>query len=201
MTVHGAYTGIIRDDIGAMFTDMRMRYPGIDTSTGLYRANLTRSQAVANVSALTTEVMTSVPIYFHAGEAAEKVTFVSATTAAGSPANQWVALYDPTGNLVAQTPDLESDGWAANTAKTFTFADPVTIADSGWHRVAIMVKATTRHPRGRDAAQRGAQRGAGHGRAAPVRDVRQLADGHGSGHDRGADGDRRRAPLHRHLTL
>lgn len=143
MTVHGAYTGIIRDDIGEMFTDMRMRYPGIDTSTGLYRANLTRSQAVANVSALTTEVMTSVPVYFYAGEAVENITFVSATTAANSPTNQWVALYDPTGNLVAQTPDLESDSWAANTAKTFTFADPVTIADSGWHRVAIMVKATT----------------------------------------------------------
>lgn len=142
MTVHGAYTGLIRDDIGAMFDDLRSRHPGVDTSSAFYRANMSRLQAMSNASVLTTEVMTSVPVYFYAGDAVESFTFVSATTAANTPTNQWAALYDPAGNLVAQTPDLETEAWGANTKKTFTLDDPETIATTGWHRVALMVKAT-----------------------------------------------------------
>jgi hypothetical protein len=142
VTVHGAYTGILRDDLGEMFTELRARYPGIDTATDFYRPNMSRLQAMSNASVLTTQVMTSVPIYLYAGEAVENITFVSATTAANTPTNQWAAIYDPAGDLLAQTPDLEDDAWAANTKKTFTLADPETIAVSGWHRVALMVKAT-----------------------------------------------------------
>lgn len=142
MTVHGAYTGILRDDIGDFIAQQRERYPGIDPANGLYRTNMPRRAAMSNASVLTTQVMSSVPIYLYAGEAVENFTFVSATTAAGTPTNQWAALYSPTGSLLAQTPDLEDEAWAANTKKSFVLGDPYVVETTGWHRVALMVKAT-----------------------------------------------------------
>ncbi|ROO51072.1 hypothetical protein EDC02_5936 [Micromonospora sp. Llam0] len=146
MTVHGAYTGIIRDDLANVFNQAAERFPGVDPSGDLYRANMSRLQAVGNVAALATGVMTSVPIYLREGETVSSVTVASATTAANGPTAQWCALYSPTGVLVDQTEDLADEAWGANTAKTFDFDTPVLVAVTGWHRVAVMVTASSAVP-------------------------------------------------------
>ena len=145
MTVHGRYTGILRDDLANAFDVDSQDFPGVDFSDDLYRSNLRRSQCVSNVSALTTQVMTSVALYLREGDVVTNLTFVSATTAAGTPTNWWFALYSPaaTPALLGQTADQTSTAWAANTAMTKALASPVTIATTGIHYAAIMVKATT----------------------------------------------------------
>lgn len=145
MTVHGRYTGILRDDLSYAFDADAQDFPGVNNSAALYRASLRRSQCVDNLAALTTQVMLSTALYLRAGDVVTNLTFVSATTAAGTPTNWWFALYSPaaTPALLAQTADQTSTAWAANTAMTKALASPVTIATTGWHYAAIMVKATT----------------------------------------------------------
>lgn len=148
MTVHGAYTGILRDDVQAILDIQAQRYPGVDVSEDFYRANMGRIQAVSNASVLTTQVMSSVPVWLREGEVVTSLTFVSATTAANTPTNWWFALYGPhataaSAPLLGQTADQTSTAWAANTVMTKDLAAPVTVATTGWHRAAIMVKATT----------------------------------------------------------
>jgi hypothetical protein len=118
-------------------------FPGVDFGEEFYRANMPRLRAMSNASVLTTQVMSSVPVWLEAGEVVTSITFVSATTAADTPTNWWFALYSPAGALLGQTADQLTAAWAANTKKTVALATPVTVATTGWHRVACMVKATT----------------------------------------------------------
>lgn len=113
--------------------------------TGLFRANLRRTECGGNLAALTTQVMTAVGIYLEAGDVVTNLTFCSATTAAGTPTNWWFALYssDATPVLRAQTADQTSTAWAADTAKTLALASPYTITTTGIHYAAVMVKAAT----------------------------------------------------------
>jgi len=149
MTVHGAYTGVLRDDLARVFDVAAERFPGVaPLGTTFYRANMSRLQAVSNASVLTTQVMSSVPVYLRAGETVTSLTFVSATTAANTPTNWWFALYGPhatpaSAPLLAQTADQTSTAWAANTVMTKALAAPYLVTTTGWHRAACMVKATT----------------------------------------------------------
>jgi hypothetical protein len=104
-----------------------------------------RYLATANGAALSTGVMTSVGMQFGAGQKITSISFVSATTAAGTPTHWWFALYSAaaTPAKVAQTADQTSTAWAANTLKTLALPAPVTIAVSGWYWVSVMVAATT----------------------------------------------------------
>jgi hypothetical protein len=70
-------------------------------------------------------------------------TFVSGATAAGTPVNQWFALYDQNLNKLGVTSDDTSTAWAASSAKTLTFASQITTAYSGLFYLGVMVKATT----------------------------------------------------------
>lgn len=106
-------------------------------------SNLTRYQCVSNLTALTTAVMTSVALPLKAGTVVTSLTFMSATTAAGTPTNYWFALYTPAGVLIAQTADQTSTAWASNTAKTLALSAPHTVTANGVYYAAIMVKATT----------------------------------------------------------
>lgn len=115
------------------------------SSTGVLRANMSRLQVVSNAAALTTQVMTSVALPLEAGDVVTNLTFISATTAAGTPTNWWFALYDysDTPALIAQTADQTSTAWAANTAKTVALASAYLVPRSGIYYAAVMVKATT----------------------------------------------------------
>lgn len=126
--------------------------PGADTDYwydgGRLRKNMRRSDIAAtdgNVAALTTQVMTSVALYLEAGDTVTSLTFVSGTTAAGTPTNWWFALYSSaaTPALLAQTADQTSTAWAANTAKTVALASPYKVTATGIYYAAVMVKATT----------------------------------------------------------
>lgn len=94
---------------------------------------------------LTTQVMTSVPVYLEAGETVTNLSFISGATAAGTPTNYWFALYSSaaTPALLAQTADQTSTAWAANTVMTVALATAQTISTTGIYWAAVMVKATT----------------------------------------------------------
>lgn len=106
---------------------------------------LGRYGAVADLSALTTQVMTAVAIPLQAGDIVTNLTFVSGATAAGTPTNWWFALYDTSATpaLIAQTADQTSTAWAAHTAMTLALATAYTVVNPGLFYAAIMVKATT----------------------------------------------------------
>lgn len=145
MTVHGRYTGVLRDDLANAFDIDANDYPGVDFAAGLHRANLRRIQCSANLAALTSGVMTSVALYLRSGDVVTNLTFMSGTTAAGTPTNYWFALYSTaaTPALLGQTADQTTTAWAANTVKTLALEDPLTIDTTGIHYAAVMVAATT----------------------------------------------------------
>lgn len=112
------------------------------------RKNMRRVDIAAtdgNVAALTTQVMTSVGMYLELGDVVTSLTFVSGTTAAGTPTNWWFALYSSaaTPALLGQTADQTTTAWAANTAKTVALTTPYTVTATGIYYAACMVKATT----------------------------------------------------------
>jgi hypothetical protein len=106
-------------------------------------SNIDRNTTLSNLSALTTQVMLSTALPLVKGAVVTNLTFVSATTGAGTPTNWWFALYDPDGNLISQTADQTNTAWAGSTAKTLALPTPHMTTSTGVYRAAIMVKATT----------------------------------------------------------
>lgn len=135
MTVHGGYRGIARDDLSHLNSAGR-------PVSAFYRANLPRV-GLDDVATAATGVMCSVAIYLFEGDTITNLIFTSAGTAAGTPTNQFAALYDPSGALMAQSADKLTEAWAADTAKTFALATPQRITRSGVYWAALSVTATT----------------------------------------------------------
>jgi hypothetical protein len=129
MTLLGGFTGNVRDAL----TYLDVAAPSSPST--FYRANLPRvgnydsASDTGNV-ALTTQVMTSVPIKLFAGDVITNISFVSGATAAGTPTNWWCA-------------DQTSTAWAAATVMTKALSAAQTISTTGIYWAAIMVKATT----------------------------------------------------------
>jgi hypothetical protein len=140
MTTLGLFKGVPRDALGHLNA-----YPDVDPLQTYYRRNLPRFGLDDKLDALTTQVMTSVPIYLQAGDTVTNLTFISGATAAGTPTNYWFALYSnaATPALLGQTADQTTTAWAADTTKTLALAAPVKILVSGIYYAAVMVKATT----------------------------------------------------------
>ena len=144
MSQLGLFTGVPRDALAFLATD------GKTPNTAFNRANLPRvgnydSASDSGSVALTTQVMTAVPIFLAAGETVTNISFVTGATAAGTPTNWWMALYSnaATPALLAQTADQTSGAIAAFTVITKALATPQLISKSDVYWVAIMVKATT----------------------------------------------------------
>lgn len=95
--------------------------------------------------ALTTQIMTSMPMFLYAGDVVTSLSFRSGATAAGTPTNWWFALYSDaaTPALIAQTTDQLTTAWAANTTMTKALSAAYTVPKTGVYWAAIMVKATT----------------------------------------------------------
>lgn len=111
---------------------------------GVDRRNMRRLDADADlVASLTTQVMTSVAIPLYGGDVVTSISFKAGATAAGTPTNWWFALYDPAGNLLAQTADQLTAAWAAGATKTLALATAQTVTAHGLYYAACMVKATT----------------------------------------------------------
>jgi len=144
MEAHGAFTGVVRDSLANVFNSDAARYPGVEPTAGaIYRANLSRTQLTHTVAAITSAVIQSVPLYFAQGETITSLSWFSGSTALGTPANTWAALYSPANVLLGQSTDQPAITWGANAVKTFTLATPVIAPASGFYRAALMVKATT----------------------------------------------------------
>jgi hypothetical protein len=123
----------------------RQLLAGADPGSAFYRSNMARLDAVADTGALTTQVMTSVPLFLRRGDTVTNLTFRSGATAASAPTNWWFALYSnaATPALLAQTADQGAAAWGATTTKTLPLSAPVKIVTDGIYWAAVMVKATT----------------------------------------------------------
>jgi len=152
MSQLGRYTGIVRDELATISDVARQQLGGVNPtsggaalSSGIYRANMSRLDATADTGALTTQIMTSVPLFLRKGDVVTSLTFRSGGTAAGTPTNYWFALYSSaaTPALLAQTADQLTAAWAATANKTLALSSPVTISADGIYWAAVMVKATT----------------------------------------------------------
>lgn len=102
-----------------------------------------RQYAVTNGAIAATGVVLSAGVVLNPGDKATNITFVTATTAAGTPTAGFAALYSPAGVLLAQTADFTTTARAANTAYTVALASTQLITDGGLYYVAISFTATT----------------------------------------------------------
>lgn len=104
----------------------------------------------AGVSLLTSATLAVAGIGLASGTVVSSITWVSGTTAANTPLNQWFALYDKNLVQLATTTDDTTTAWAASSAKTLNIAtvasgaaSTYTIPSTDLYYVGIMVKATT----------------------------------------------------------
>ncbi|MFH8717240.1 hypothetical protein [Streptomyces zaomyceticus] len=137
MSPLGAFRGIPRNDLGWLNSAGRP-----DPEAVFHRANLPRV-GLDDVATAATGVMCSVAIYLQDGDLISNLTFVSGGTAGASLTNQFAALYNGAGALMAQSADKTSEAWAADTAKTFALATAQRITKSGVYYAALAVAAST----------------------------------------------------------
>lgn len=149
MTLLGRYTGIFRDELAALADQFRQDMAGLsmvtDTGGKFHRYNLPRWSVSADLAALTSQVMTSTPLFLRKGDVVTNLSFMSGATAAVTPTNWWFALYNlaTTPAVIAQTADQLTAAWAANTVKTLALSAPYTVTADGIYWPSAMVKATT----------------------------------------------------------
>lgn len=136
----GVFQGLPRDVLGQYNSA-----PPVDPTQTFYRANMNRFPLDDVAEALSTGVMTAVPLWLRAGDKVTNLSFLSGATAAATLTHWWFALYSAaaTPALLAQTADQVSAAWAADTWKTLALSAPVTISASGIYYAACMVAATT----------------------------------------------------------
>lgn len=85
-------------------------------------------------------------IYLKAGQTVSNITASSATTAAGTPTNYFLALYSGLQSapaLLAQSANQTTTAWAANTTKTLAMTTPYKVPTSGVYYIGVMMVATT----------------------------------------------------------
>ncbi len=111
----------------------------------LYRENIPGRLGVKTdeAAALTTAVMLSIGVPLASGDLISKITVMVGATAAGTPVNQWAALYTPGGVLMTQSVDGTNTAIPATTPLTFVLAAPQLIPAAGIYYAGVMVKATT----------------------------------------------------------
>jgi putative cofactor-binding repeat protein len=91
-----------------------------------------------------------VPIWLPKGLVISNVTFVSGSTAAGTPTNWWFTLHNSSKVALARTADQTTTAWAANTIMTKAIAQTTagtassyTTTYAGLHYLGVMIKAST----------------------------------------------------------
>lgn len=110
--------------------------------TGYQSESRSRRGYMANSAVLTSGTLRLEAVYLTAGVPVTALDFMASTTAAGTPTNQWAALYDVTTlGLLATSADQTTGAWAANTLKSFPITYTPTV--SGLYYAALLVAATT----------------------------------------------------------
>ena len=82
-------------------------------------------------------------IYLPKDAVITSISFTASTTGAGTPLNQWFALYDSSLALLRQTLDDTTTAWGTGVTKTLNLTSTYTTTASGMFYLGIMVKATT----------------------------------------------------------
>ena len=96
-----------------------------------------------NTTAGATGTLFMQAIYLKAGQLVSNITIASATTAIGTPTNQFYALYDANRNLLAQSANQTTTAWAANTVRTLAMTTPYRVPTSGLYYIGLLQVATT----------------------------------------------------------
>lgn len=112
--------------------------------TAAIRESIPRPFAAGDQAALTSAQLYVVALYLEAGVPITSITFVSSTTAASVPLNQWFGIFDITTRAPLRlTADDTTTAWASNSRKTLALSSLYTPTYSGFYDIGIMVKATT----------------------------------------------------------
>lgn len=112
--------------------------------TGTIAETISRNLCIeSNTAILTSGTLVLYPVLLFAGQTVSNISFFSATTAAGTPTNQFFALYSRRGALLARSNDDTTTAWPANTIKTLAMATAYTVQATDIYYVGIMVAATT----------------------------------------------------------
>ncbi|MEQ1636706.1 MAG: hypothetical protein ABL903_08430 [Methylococcales bacterium] len=82
-------------------------------------------------------------IYLRAGMVISNIWLHSATTAAATPTNYMAGLYDKSRSLLANSANLLTAAWAANTIKQFALTAQYTVPASDLYYVGYFMTATT----------------------------------------------------------
>ena len=82
-------------------------------------------------------------IKLRAGDLVSTIDLWSATTAAGTPTNYNVGLYDANRNLLAQGTNKTTEAWAANSQKSFAMVTPYRVPVTGQYYIGYYMTATT----------------------------------------------------------
>lgn len=78
-----------------------------------------------------------------AGQTITSISFLSGSTAANAPTNQWFTLRSSARVLLGITNDDTTTAWAGTTVKTLNLTTPYVVPTTGTYYVGVMVKATT----------------------------------------------------------
>jgi hypothetical protein len=116
--------------------------PGVP-QTSFVRSNIPAWACTSDLAATATGVAIGTRLFIRAGDVVTNVAFVAGNTALATGTAGWHALYDPDGNLLAQSAAQGSTAWAANTARKLTLSSPQVIKRDGWYIVATSVTAST----------------------------------------------------------
>jgi len=126
---------------GPYFDENYLRQGSPTNST--FAESFPRMHVTGNCVIGATGIMTSVALPLQYGDVVTNLTFISGTTAAGTPTNWGFALYSPAGALLAQTADQTTTAWAANTVMTKALATAQLISEPGVYYAALWMKAST----------------------------------------------------------
>jgi len=109
--------------------------------------------STATLAALTTTDISFFAIELPTGMTLSNIAFLSGSTAAGTPLNQWFCLYDQNYNALAVTADNTTTAWGTQTLRSLAIgntysagwnvASSFTTTYTGIYYLGIMVKATT----------------------------------------------------------
>ncbi len=139
MTQRGLYDRSVYDLLG------HMKAADPASPDTIVRRSMLRTDinSLAGVTTPTTGKLLVVPVAMEGGDPINSVGFVLGTTALGTPTAGFVAVYNPSGVLVATTADFTNTARAASTAYTVNMATPTVAKVPGVHYVGICFTAGT----------------------------------------------------------
>ncbi len=117
-------------------------FQGNSPNSGVQIETFPYREIDTDLDPLASGVMLSAAIACQTGDVISNITFKSGATAAGTPLNQVAAFYDRDFALMAQSTDVTTQAWAANTAITFALESSVLCTEAGIYYVAFFAVAT-----------------------------------------------------------